>query len=457
MSERTLSRTTDGRPKGPVKTVHLGLGNFFRSHSAWYTEHSGDDWGIAAFSGRTDTHVAELNSQDCLYTLLVQGKDLNHEVVSSIVAVHPGNDLPAWRAYFASPELQIVTSTITEAGYVRNSDGGLDTANAGVADDIAALKDNPESGMVTTAPGKFVAGLLARRAADAGRVTFVPCDNIVDSGKLVQRVVEDMIKHVDKSLQKWADDNVTYVTTMVDRITPRPTDADIEAIAKLTGTRDLAPVVTEPFSEWVLMGEFAGERPAWERAGARIVDDIEPFEHRKLWLLNGSHSLMAYAAPLFGCTTVGEAIANPTIRGWVEQWWDVAGPHLPLPAEEVAHYRAALLERFENPSIKHLLSQIAADGSVKVPIRFIPVLKEEQADKKLPEGATRPIAAWVLHLRGHGGVPLNDAKADEVKKLVDDTDESTVSKVCAWLGVGHQEVVDQVLRQMSEILEASRR
>ena len=90
-----LSRATFGKPFAPIRTVHLGLGNFFRAHSAAYTEHCSSDWGIAAFSGRSDTHVAELAAQDCLYTLVVQGKDVQTEVISSLSAVHTGHDLVA--------------------------------------------------------------------------------------------------------------------------------------------------------------------------------------------------------------------------------------------------------------------------------------------------------------------------------------------------------------------------
>ena len=131
-------------------------------------------------------------------------------------------------------------------------------------------------------------------------------------------------------------------------------------------------MLTEPFSEWVLAGEFPGGRPAWEAAGARVVDDVEPFEQRKLWLLNGSHSLLAYAGHVRGHETVAEAIADPVVRGWVEQWWDEAAAHLTLPPSDVAAYREALLERFANPRIRHLLAQIAADGSQKIPVRILP-------------------------------------------------------------------------------------
>jgi len=449
-----LSRGAYGKPVAPISTVHLGLGNFFRAHSAAYTEHCSSDWGIAAFAGRSDTHVAELAAQDCLYTLVVQGKDVQTEVISSLSAVHTGHDLAAWRGYFASPDVTVVTLTITEAGYVRDSSGGLDVTNEAVAADIEALKASPLGGTVTTAPGKLVAGLLARREAGAGPITIVPCDNLVKSGEITRRVVEELGAAVDDSLQSWIDQSVGVVTTMVDRITPRPTEEDIATVAELTGVCDRAPVVTEPFTEWVIEGEFVAARPAWEESGATFVDDIVPFELRKLWLLNGSHSLMAYAGPIMGRETVYEGITDPVLRGWVDEWWDAAVQHLPLPADQIAAYRAALVERFENPSIKHLLSQIAADGSQKIPIRFVPTLKAELDEGIVNPGATRPIAAWILHLRGYGPVPVNDFRADEVTALVVDDEAETVTNVLTWLGVENDEVAATVLRQMHEILEA---
>ena len=449
-----LSRGAYGKPVAPISTVHLGLGNFFRAHSAAYTEHCSSDWGIAAFAGRSDTHVAELAAQDCLYTLVVQGKDVQTEVISSLSAVHTGHDLASWRGYFASPDVTVVTLTITEAGYVRDSSGGLDVTNEAVAADIEALKASPLGGTVTTAPGKLVAGLLARREAGAGPITIVPCDNLVKSGEITRRVVEELGAAVDDSLQSWIDQSVGVVTTMVDRITPRPTEEDIATVAELTGVCDRAPVVTEPFTEWVIEGEFVAARPAWEESGATFVDDIVPFELRKLWLLNGSHSLMAYAGPIMGRETVYEGITDPVLRGWVDEWWDAAVQHLPLPADQIAAYRAALVERFENPSIKHLLSQIAADGSQKIPIRFVPTLKAELDEGIVNPGATRPIAAWILHLRGYGPVPVNDFRADEVTALVVDDEAETVTNVLTWLGVENDEVAATVLRQMHEILEA---
>jgi fructuronate reductase len=246
---------------------------------------------------------------------------------------------------------------------------------------------------------------------------------------------------VDPTLTGWVDEHVGFVTTMVDRITPRTTDADVAE------TGDPLTVVTEPFAEWVLSGDFPAGRPAWD---ARFVDDVRPFETRKLWLLNGAHSIMAYAGSILGHTTVADAFADPEVAGWVEEWWDSASRHLELPAVEIAAYRRALAERFANPQIRHLLAQIAADGSQKVPIRAVPVLRAERKAGALPEGVTRFVAAWIAHLRGHG-VPVSDVAAAEVTALAGGTVRDAVASVLGWLDVDDIEVSALVERQVVEL------
>ncbi len=137
------------------------------------------------------------------------------------------------------------------------------------------------------------------------------------------------------------------------------------------------------------------------------MDDVTPFERRKLWLLNGSHSLLAYAGSIRGHETIDAAIADPEPRSWVEAFWDEAVRHLDLPGPALAEYRTALLARFGNPRVRHLLAQIAADGSMKLPVRIVPTLVAEREAGRQPVGAATAVAAWVLHLRGHGA-PIKD-------------------------------------------------
>ena len=206
-------------------------------------------------------------------------------------------------------------------------------------------------------------------------MAVVSCDNLTDNGAVTATVVKTFAAALDPGLVDWIDENVSFVTTMVDRITPASSPDDAQAAADLTGHSDAAPVVTEPFSEWVLSGDFPGGRPAWDARGARFVDDIGPFEERKLWLLNGGHSLLAYAGSARGHDTIAQAVNDPICRDWMLQWWSEASAHLTLPASDVAAYRDALVDRFANPRIRHLLAQIASDGSLKLPVRILPVVR----------------------------------------------------------------------------------
>jgi fructuronate reductase len=247
-------------------------------------------------------------------------------------------------------------------------------------------------------------------------LALVPCDNVPGNGPVVERVVRELAALVEPDLAMWIGESVSVVTTMVDRITPRTGADDVRAVRGATRLDDRAPVITEPFKEWVLGGSFPASRPRWEDAGAMFTDDVAPFEQRKLWLLNGGHSLLAYAGSIRGHTTVAEAVADDECRSWLEEWWTVASRHLGQPATDVGAYRAALVDRLANARIHHPLAQIAADGSQKLVIRVLPVLCAEREAGRLPAAATRILAAWICNLRGLGA-EVTDVRADDVVPL----------------------------------------
>ncbi len=431
-----LARRPD-QPLAPVRIVHLGLGNFFRAHQAWYTANAPDaaQWGIAAFTGRRPDAARLLAPQDGLYTLIVRGRNGDElEVIDSISKVHTAGDHAALLDYFRDEEVSIVTLTVTEAGYVRRPDGGLDVDNDVVAADIRALQGD-HSAPVASTPAKLVAGLLARQAAECGPITILPCDNLPENGAAVERVVRDLAALIDAELTPWLDENVDFATSMVDRITPAATDADRETVQTILNVEDASPVPTEPFSEWVISGDFPAGRPGWDEAGATFVDDVEIHERRKLLLLNGSHSLLAYGASILGHETVSDAINDERCRAWVEAWWDDARRSIELPDQVIEDYRAALLSRYENPRIRHLLAQIAGDGSQKIPVRIVPVIKAERQAGRMPSGAVRALAAWVSHLRGLGA-PVKDVAAEQWQQAASGEAVEAVGAVLEGLGLG---------------------
>lgn len=462
MSRRRLCRVAGaGRAAAAGRIVHLGLGNFFRAHQCWYTEHSPDaaEWGIVAFTGRHDSAlVGELNQQDGLYTLVSRDSDRDRfEVLSSLSGAHVAGENVAWLRVMAAPELAAVTLTVTEAGYLGSRNGGLDTERLEVQDDIAALRSDLTA-PARTAPGRMLAGIAARRAVDGGPFALVPCDNTPGNGALARRVIHDLAEIIDSDLATWFARSVSVVTSVVDRITPATTDEDVRIVGRETPFGDRCPVVAEPFAEWVLSGEFPAGRPQWDGAGATFTDDVTPYEHRKLWLLNGAHSLLAYAGSIRGHTTVAQAIGDDTCWSWVQDWWTTASAHLDQPESDLAAYRAALHHRFGNTRMNDRLDRIAADGSQKLPIRIIPVLRSERAAGRLPAAATRVIAAWICHLRGLGA-PVDDARSDDVVPLAGRELTDAVPRVLDRMepGLGSDaDVVALVVEQCAQLTSAAR-
>jgi fructuronate reductase len=415
-----LSRAALGHAEpAPVRIAHLGLGAFHRAHQAWWTGavSQDDPWGIAAFTGRSPAAATVLAEQDGLFTLLVRAPESDDvQVVSSISRAVDGSDAAAFTGCLADPAVGILTLTVTEAGYCRGTDGRIDLSHPAIAADRQRLMAGLDATQpLRTAPGRVIAGLLARRRADAGPLAIVPCDNLTDNGGVFRSVISEFAETIDPALADWVDASVAFVSTAVDRITPRTTAEDMVTTAGRTGWADRAPVVTEPFREWVLAGDFPAGRPAWQDAGARFVDDVTPFEDRKLWLLNGAHSMLAYGGLTRGHTTVAQAIADDTCRRWVEQWWAEASAHLGQPEHELVEYREQLLLRFSNPRIRHLLSQIAMDGSQKLRMRVIPVLRREKAAGRRGDAALRILASWIEYVRAAPD-ELTDPLADRLRQ-----------------------------------------
>ncbi|WP_217182795.1 mannitol dehydrogenase family protein [Streptomyces sp. AC495_CC817] len=358
----------------PVRAAHLGLGAFHRAHQAWYTHTANnaqapdEGWGIAAFTGRSPEAALRLAAQDGVYTLLTrsaQGDEV--EVVQSIVRAASGADDAAWLGVLADPAVALLTVTVTEPGY----------------------------GHAAGPPARIAQGLAARRAAGAGPLAVVSCDNLLGNGRLLR----DAVLANAGGDAGWIAENVSFVDTVVDRITPAAAPEDRETVRRLTGVDDAAAVVTEPFSEWVLAGAFPAGRPSWELVGARFVADVRPYEERKLWMLNAAHSVLASAGRLRGFSTIAEAFGDPALRALAEALWHEHGEVVDLPASELAPWLADLRRRFDNPRIAHRLDQIRRDSPSKIPQRIIaPAGRRQAAGLDVGEAQREALELWIQDL-----------------------------------------------------------
>ena len=426
LSDTTLQQLPKGvaipgydRSKVIPGIVHLGVGAFHRAHQAAYVDDSlaaGETgWGIVGVSLRSADTRDALAPQDGLYTLAVRSSgEEKLRVIGSIGSMLVAPEDPgAVLAALTDPRTRIVTLTITEKAYLRVAGGGLDTAHPDIVHDLA----NPQ--MPKTAHGFLAAALARRRDAGTPPFTVLCCDNLPANGATLHRLLTEFAELRDARLGTTGDaglaqpgdarlaghiaDQVAFPSSMVDRIVPATTDADRARIAVELGVEDAWPVMTEPFCQWVVEDRFPAGRPAWERFGVTMVEDVRPFEDMKLRLLNGAHSGIAYLGLLSGHATVDRAFADPAIRQFVDALWAEAIPTLPEDAGlDTSAYTAELAERFSNTALAHRTAQIANDGSQKLPQRIVASALARFEAGAVPEHLTLVVAAWIAACEARG-------------------------------------------------------
>ncbi len=377
--------------------VHLGIGAFHRAHQATVFDAalaSGDPrWGIVGVSLRSAGVRDQLAPQDGLYSLVVRrGIEQQVRIIHAVTDVLVAPENPARVvAALASADVHIVTLTITEKGYrLDPATGRLIENDPDVAADLADLA------APRTAPGFLVAGLKARRAAGLPPFTAISCDNLPHNGRRLRDAVLAMARAHDSALADWIAAEGAFPQTMVDRIVPATTDADVAALAQRIGVEDRAMVKTEPFLQWVIEDCFCGLRPDFAALGVQLTDDVAPWEEAKLRLLNGAHSGIAYFGGLAGIDFVDQFVADQRGRTFVEALWDESAPTLsPPPGLDIAAYRGALMARFANSALEHRTRQIAMDGSQKLPQRLVEPLLQRRAAGQPVNRLTLAIAGWM--------------------------------------------------------------
>jgi fructuronate reductase len=312
----------------------------------------------------------------------------------------------------AAAETRIVSLTITEKGYGHDpATRALRFDHPEIAHDLAH-PDAPRSAI-----GFIVHGLARRRADGAAPLTLLTLDNLPSNGDTLHGLVLAFAERVSTGLARWIERECTFPNSMVDRIVPRTTEADLAAARTTLGVEDYGAVVAEPFFAWAVENRFAAGRPDWRAGGAQFVEHAEPFEKLKLRMLNGAHSAIAYLGVLAGWATVDAAVAQPALARFIDQMLrDEVTPTLAgeLPGFDLAAYRTQLMQRFANPALAHRTLQIAMDGSQKIPQRWLNTVRDRIAAGAPIEHLALALAAWVMHLARES---IDDPLAGELRAL----------------------------------------
>ncbi|SEW44839.1 fructuronate reductase [Cognatiyoonia koreensis] len=412
-----------GAARPTTRIVHLGLGAFFRAHVASYLQDLGG-WGVIAVSLRSPDVREKLKPQDCVYTAaeLAEGtiKTRLIEVVRDVL-VAP-KDQQAVIDAMCDPTISLVSLTVTEKGYCHDpATGELNWDNPDIVHDLT--HDLPRS-----APGFIVHALQSRRAAGVPPFTVLSCDNLSDNGALIRRVTLAFAEQVDPALANWISETCAFPATMVDRIVPATTDVDVATVTGLIGSHDAAPVMHEPFRQWVIADCFHNETfPPLDQVGVQFVSDVAPFEDMKLRMLNGTHSALAYLGYLVGHRTVAEAVTDPLFADFVRHLWThEIGPTVAAPeGTDLSAYAETLMSRFANRGVAHSLGQIAMDGSQKLPQRFLAPIKERLRENQRCDGLILCVAAWMVYVSGQAGkIDVRDPLAERLSLASADPEKS---------------------------------
>jgi fructuronate reductase len=404
--------------------VHLGIGAFHRAHMAVYVDDilaQNPDWGIVGASLRRPDTKAALAPQDFLYTVAIRdAAGTQCRVIGSILDVLDANtQRQQLLDIMAHSSIRIVSLTVTEKGYCHDpATGELDTDHPDIQHDL----DHPAEPV--SAPGIIVQAIEMRRKSGTAPFAVMSCDNLPANGATTRRIVTRFAELYDPQLAEYIAEHVAFPGTMVDRIVPATTDADREMVKEITGVDDAWPIMTEPFTQWVIEDHFPQGRPPFQTVGAQMVSDVEPFERMKLRMLNGSHSSIAYLGYLAGYQYVSEAIADPAIQQLIHGLMtEEVMPTLPMLRADLESYRDQLLQRFANPALKHRTWQIAMDGTQKLPQRLLDTIRDRLANGEGIQRLALGVAAWMRYVTGidEKGEPIDvkDPLAARLREIAD--------------------------------------
>jgi fructuronate reductase len=438
-----VARPAYDRSRMKLGIVHLGLGAFVRAHVATYVEdvlaQEFAHWGIAGVSLKRPDQRDKLAPQNTLYTALKrQGDGVTARVVGCVKKSLVAPEDPEYLlAMMTDRAARIVSLTITEKGYCHDpATGRLDERHPDIVHDLE------NHGAPRTAVGLIVEALERRRVAGFAPFTVLCCDNLPHNGRLVRDLVVDFAAMRETGLATWIEVHGAFPCTMVDRIVPATTDADIAAAAAATGLYDAAPVVHEPFRQWVVEDTFIdGARPAFERVGVELVSDVAPFEEMKLRMLNGAHSSLAYLGYLAGHETIAETVGDDVFARFVAQLWtDEIIPVVKAPPGiNLQAYAGQLLARFANRAIRHRTWQIAMDGSQKLPQRLLFTIRDRLATGRPIRRLALAVAAWTRYVSGidEQGKPIDvrDPLAQHLRTVIDRAGQDPAARARAVIGV----------------------
>ena len=408
--------------------VHIGVGGFHRAHQAVYFDELARrghrDWGLVGVGMHSPQIGEVLDAQDRLYAVVERGAEEERVRVVGVVTRYllTAEDPGAVLDVLTDERTRLVTMTITGTSYRIDPHTGEFDADD---DDVRADLEHPDR--PCTVFGLLTEALARRRSAGTAPFTVLSCDNMQHNGEAARTAVVSFARLRDERLGEdlagWIEERVAFPSSMVDRITPTTTPEERDAIAASTGVDDRWPVITEPFSQWVVEDSFGDGRPPLDEVGVQFVDDVTPYETMKTRLLNASHCALGYLGYLAGYRTIDELMADEVFRDYlVHLMREEIVPLLPpVPGIDLEEYQRTLVERLSNPRMGDQLLRLCRRGSTKMPNYVFPSVRAALEQQRPHQLLVLAVAGWMRFLRGYDyageQIPVEGPLSDELVEL----------------------------------------
>ena len=397
-----------------IGVLHLGLGAFHRSHQCVFIDqvirNGHTDMAIASVSQQKPDVADTMAAQDGLFTVLARDAQLSEaRIIGALIEpLFHARDLPRINEIAQSPNLKAITLTVTEKAYQVASEDSV--------------------------PVRLANLLTSRFRAGQSGITIISCDNMPSNGLLVKKLILEVL--TDKNAREvieWVEEEIRFPNSMIDRIVPAITKAEIDKYEITSGYRDESLITTEPFSQWVI--EHDPIAKYLEPAGVQFVEDIRPYELAKIRLFNGVHSTLAYISELIDNEYVATAIIDPVIAPYIKamQEDELVPSILDSAGINLLQYSKTVRDRISNVTLRHQAQQIAMDGSQKLQQRLLDGLNDLAKIGIPAPRLTLSLAIWIHYLAVSSSV--NDPLALQLIEIAKGQDELTLVRVLFSLEV----------------------
>lgn len=400
-----LTREELNLPKYEEKVIQFGEGNFLRCFFDWQLDiinkNTDLNAGVVVVRPIDFDAVPLLDTQDGLYTAIIRGIDERGEVVKDYTVISSINrEIPIYKNFQEylqlahNPEMRFIVSNTTEAGIAFSAED--------------RYEDTPQS----TFPGKLTRLMHERFVVFNGDMTkgfiLMPCELIDYNGEELRKMVLKYAElwNLGEDFKNWLINGNIWCSTLVDRIVTGYPRGEKEELTKELGYEDGFITTGEYFYLFVIQGPKDILTRELKLEGLNlnilIVDDLKPYKMRKVGILNGAHTAMVPVSYLYGIDTVRESMENDDIRNFIELAIDEEIiPALDMDEKELKEFKEAVINRFKNPYVKHMLMDISLNSMAKYKSRILPqVLETYKRTGKLPKRLLFSLAALIRFYKG---------------------------------------------------------